>query len=81
MNKTEYDANLAIRYFDCNYVTLAQNGSPMIYRYKFEYIWSMKRHIKIQVNKKVEVVGGIIDNQLEFGKYLRFPCIKTDSKL
>ena len=48
MNKTEYDANLAIRYFDCNYVTLAQNGSPMIYRYKFEYIWSMKRHIKME---------------------------------
>ena len=82
VNRLEHDAKLAIEWFDCNYMKLNQDKCHIIISgHKSEAIWAKIGQTKIWERKNQNLLGVIIDRQLNFDEYLVSPCKKAEKKL
>ena len=82
VNRLEHDAKLAIEWFDCNYMKLNQDKCHIIISgHKSEAIWAKIGQTKIWEGKNQNLLGVIIDRQLNFDEYLVSPCKKAEKKL
>ena len=82
VNRLEHDANLAIEWFDCNYMKLNQDKCHLIISgHKSEEIWAKIGQTKIWESKNQKLLEVIIDRQLSFDEYLISLCKKAGEKL
>ena len=82
VNRLEHDTKLAIEWFVCNYMKLNQDKCHIIISgHKSEAIWAKISQSKIWESKNQNLLGVIIDHQLNFDEYLVSPCKKAEKKL
>ena len=79
VDRLEHDANLAIEWFDCNYMKLNQDKCHL--GHKSEAIWAKIGQTKIWESKKQKLLGLTIDCQLNFDEYLILLCKKAGKKV
>ena len=80
--RLEHDANLATKWFDCNCMKQNEEKCHLIISgHKSEAIWAKIGQTKIWKSKKLKLLGGLIDRQLNFDDYLISLCKKARKKL
>ena len=82
LNRLEHDANLAIEWFDCNYMKLNEDKCHLIISgHKSEAMFAKIGQTKIWESKKQKLLGLIIDRQLNFDEFLISLCKKCCKKV
>ena len=82
LNSLELDPNLAIEWFDCNYMKLNKDKCHLIISgHQSEAICAKIGQTKIWESKNQKLLGVIIDRQLNFDEYLISLCKKAGKKL
>ena len=82
VNRLEHDANLAIEWFDCNYMTLNDDKCLLIISgHKSEAVWAKLGQTKKWQSKNQKLLVVIIDRQLNFYEYLTLLYKKAGKKL
>ena len=81
VNRLEHDANLAIEWFDCNYMTLNDDKCLLIISgHKSEAVWAKLGQTKKWQSKNQKLLVVIIDRQLNFYEYLTLLYKKAGKK-
>ena len=75
----EHDANLAIEWFDCNYMKLNQNKCHL--GHKSEAIWAKIGQTKIWESKNQKLLGVMVDRQQNFDEHLISLFVKSWTKV
>ena len=82
INRIEHDVNLAIAWFDFNYMKLNEDKCHLfISDHRSEAIWTKIGETKIWESRNQELLGVIIGRQLNFDEYLISLCKKAGKKL
>ena len=82
LKRLEHDANLAIEWFDCNYMKLNEDKCHLIISgHKSEAMFAKIDQTKIWESKKQKLLGLIIDRQLNFDEFLISLCKNAVKKL
>ena len=82
MEKLEEDSEIAITWFECNYMKLNTDKCHLLVSgHKFEEMWMKVRNDCIWESKEVKLLGVTIDNELKFEKHVSNLCLKASRKL
>ena len=78
-DRLEHDANLAIEWFDCNYMKLNQDKCHLVH--KSEAIWAKIGQTKIWESKNQKLLGVMVDHQQNFDEHLISLFVKSWTKV
>ena len=82
MEKLEEDSEIAITWFECNYMKLNTDKCHLLVSgHKFEEMWLKVGKDHIWESKEVKLLGLTIDNELKFEKHVSSLCLKANRKL
>ena len=82
MEKLESHSEIAITWFECNYMKLNTDKCHLLVSgHKFEEMWMKVGTDYIWENKEVNLLGVTIDNDLKFEKHISNLCLKAGRKL
>ena len=82
ITRLKHDSNLAIEWFESNYVKQNQDKCHLLVSgYKHENIWARIGEVKIWESSKQKLLGVVIDRDLSFNEYVSSLCKKAGRKL
>ena len=82
MEKLEEDSEIAITWFECNYMKLNTDKCHLLVSgHKFEEMWMKVGKDCIWESKEVKLLGVTIDSELKFEKHVSNLCLKASRKL
>ena len=82
ITRLKHDSNLAIEWFESNYVKQNQDKCHLLVSgYKHENIWARIAEVKIWDSSKQTLLGVVIDKDFSFNEYVSSLCKKAGRKL
>ena len=82
MEKLEHNSELAIAWFEMNYMKLNTDKCHLLISgNKNEYMWAKLDEDIVWESNDVELLGVTIDNNLRFDKHVSNICLKANRKL
>ena len=82
MEKLEDHSDIAIAWFECNYMKLNTDKCHLlVLGHKFEEMWMKVGKDSLWESKDVNLLGVTIDNDLKFDKHISNLCLKAGRKL